>query len=95
VEGKEGKIKKVSKAWSVKNVQWCDICKYGWETRNIWEQMTHFEDISSVALVAEKYICISMWNGVLRVYRFPASANNYVEYKIFPGKFLLSFNGST
>jgi hypothetical protein len=23
VEGKEGKIKKVSKAWAVKNVQWC------------------------------------------------------------------------
>lgn len=38
--------------------------------------MTHFEDIASVALVGN-FICIAMFDGKLRVYRYPASKNNY------------------
>ena len=53
--------------------------------------MTHYQDIESVALVGSKVknICVSMATGVLRVYRFPATRNNYIEFKLFPSKFRL------
>jgi hypothetical protein len=50
----------------------------------------HYGDICSVALLGDRYLCISMWNGMLRVYRYPASKGNFIECKLFPEKFLVA-----
>lgn len=87
--GEQPSIKTINKAGPLKNLSWCSISKYCWDTRNIWEEMTHYEDIQNVARVMDKFICISMNNGTLRVYRFPATKNNFIETKLFPDKFNL------
>lgn len=49
--------------------------------------MEHFDDIDSFAIIDRKYICAALSNGVLRIYRFPATRNNFIEYKLFADKF--------
>ena len=66
------------------------MIKYTWECKKIWQYMTHFKDISSVdkVVIADKtYICVALYDGNLRIYNFPATKNNYCEYKLFEGPF--------
>lgn len=51
--------------------------------------MTHYLDIESIAKIADKFICVAMNDGKLRIYRYPATKGKYIEYKIFPDKFNL------
>lgn len=82
-------IKTINKAGPLKNLTWSSVCKYSWESRAIWEEMTHYLDIESIAKIADKFICVAMNDGKLRIYRYPATKGKYIEYKVFPDKFNL------
>lgn len=52
--------------------------------------MTHYQDITNIVYVNGKYICVSMYDGRLRIYRYPVidtEMQNYMEWKLWAGKF--------
>lgn len=53
--------------------------------------MTHYKDINNIVYVDQRYICVGMYDGKLRVYRYPYIGDDgmekYVEIKLWAGNF--------